>query len=937
MNRWIAVILLVLSWMVGFAYFHNYDWVTVGIMVAAVIAMISGSAAACSWMALALLSLSWLAGTGYYHHPDWPLWTVMAVVAIALLTAAELPIPVIKATTPSLALRIGASFALIVASLCFSPWPVGAIPLAIALGLLFSLFPEFRRWPRAIGAAAVSAGVVLAIQAIGIYGYQSVTGRVHETPQPIADVLGFIARLVGIDAATDGSTVALHTMRKLHEVGALWDWVLDPATFCFLVGGMTLVALRGRELPAGARVRPVVAAWAKLILCLLAWLPIRAALMESLVIHRALRTEFESPLILMDQFRSTWVFLAMLIVPTALAARFVRMIPAAVAAPAAATRLPAIAPMWRRFAAAGVTLAAVFTITFAGLYDPVGPRKAGRILMDEFHSSWEPFGKAFDTTWYGHDSGYNYYCIYDYLHYFYSVDRVTTRVTDATLANCDVFISKVPTSRYDDDEKKAIEKFVRNGGGLFLVGEHTDVFGTGVALNDLAAPYGFSFRYDVILDTDTSFEQALRPHWIKHPGTQYVGDFDFAVTCSIDPGASSGRAAVLSRSLRSLGPEYHASNFYPPIDDASDERYGAFVQAWATRAGEGRVFAWSDSTDWSNFCAFEPGKIEMLESIVEWLNHRNTSMDPRPMLWVLALILSAGALWLSVGWEGGFLTVLCAGYVGWILAAPVLRSVHWHAMPKPSHGPFHRVIMDRTVCTSPLSKGGFIEGKPDGFGVFERWILRLGYFIKRASGADALHDDLVVFTYPHGDVTPEFRRQLIEYVRNGGKVLVIDAPENASSTANSLLYPFNLEVKRQQALPPGDLVTTAPWPSTKIASACETAGGEPLFRLGDKPVASTMRFGKGCVTVVGFGSRLADPAMGVTGDTMPDEDLTKTYALDYALMGWLVEDKKPPPATQPAATEPATQPTTTQAATESLPPSSTQPSNAGNVGAEPVK
>jgi len=921
MNRWIAIILLALAWLVGFAYFHNYDWVTLGIMFAAAAAMISGSPAACSWMALALLSLSWLPGMGYYHHPDWPQWTVTVVVAIVLLASSSPPTFASENSGFAMALKMGASIVLMIVAFCFTPWPVGVIPLLIAAGLLLSLFPEAHRWPRALGAAMVSAGVVLTIQAIAVFGYQSVTGRVHEIPQPIADLLGLIARLIGIDAATDGSTVALHTMRKLHEVGALWDWVLDPATFCLLVGGITWIALHGRELPAGARVRPVMAACAKLALCLLAWLPIRAALMESLVVHRALRTEFEQPLILMDQFRSTWVFLTMLIVPTALAARFVRLIPVAVPAPAKPTRLPAVAPMWRRFAAAGVALTAVFTITFAGLYDPVGPRKQGRILMDEFHSSWEPFGKAFDTTWYGHDSGYNYYCIYDYLHYFYSVDRVTAKVTDATLANCDVFISKVPTSRYDQDEQKAIEKFVRNGGGLFLVGEHTDVFGTGVALNDLAAPYGFSFRYDVILDTDTSFEQALRPHWIKHPGTQYVGDFDFAVTCSIDPGASVGRAAVLSRSLRGLGPEYHASNFYPPIDDASDERYGAFVQAWATRAGDGRVFAWSDSTDWSNFCAFEPGKIEMLESIVEWLNHKNTSMDPRPMLWVLALILSAGAVWLSIGWEGGFLTMLCAGFIGWTAAAPVLRSVHWHEMPKPSHAPFHRVIMDRTVCTAPLSKGGFIEGKPDGFGVFERWILRLGYFIKRASGADALHDDLVVFTFPHGDVTPEFRKQLIDYVQNGGKVLVIDAPENSSSTANSLLYPFNLEVKRQQSLPPGELVTAAPWPSTKITTACETAGGEPLFRLGDKPVASTIRFGKGRVTVLGFGARLADQAMGVTGDTIPDEDLTKTYALDYALMSWLVEGKQPP-ATQPAATEPATQPATQPIATQ---PIATQP------------
>ena len=31
-------------------------------------------------------------------------------------------------------------------------------------------------------------------------------------------------------------------------------------------------------------------------------------------------------------------------------------------------------------------------------------------------------------------------------------------------------------------------------------------------------------------------------------------------------------------------------------------------------------------------------------------------------------------------------------------------------------------------------KGGFIAGKPEGFGIFERWILRLGYFTSRRSG-----------------------------------------------------------------------------------------------------------------------------------------------------------------------------------------------------------
>jgi len=56
-------------------------------------------------------------------------------------------------------------------------------------------------------------------------------------------------------------------------------------------------------------------------------------------------------------------------------------------------------------------------------------------------------------------------------------------------------------------------------------------------------------------------------------------------------------------------------------------------------------------------------------------------------------------------------------------------------------------------------------------------------------------------------------------------------------------------------------------------------------------VASTAYIGRGSVTALGFGARFTDPNMGVTGDTMPDEDLLKTYALDYALMGWLVEGR----------------------------------------------
>src|SRR6266576_408543 len=79
---------------------------------------------------------------------------------------------------------------------------------------------------------------------------------------------------------------------------------------------------------------------------------------------------------------------------------------------------------------------------------------------------------------------------------------------------------------------------------------------------------------------------------------------DFAVSDSIAPGASSGRAVMWNTGLRNAPADYHASNFYPQTLDFPESRYGAFVQLWATQGGRGRVLAFSDSTVWSNFCVF---------------------------------------------------------------------------------------------------------------------------------------------------------------------------------------------------------------------------------------------------------------------------------------------------------------------------------------------
>ena len=75
-----------------------------------------------------------------------------------------------------------------------------------------------------------------------------------------------------------------------HPLGATIELLIDPATFCFLVGALAWIGIRN--------LRGIVT----LLLCMIVWLPVRIALLLGLFMHRALRTDFDAPLVLMDQF-----------------------------------------------------------------------------------------------------------------------------------------------------------------------------------------------------------------------------------------------------------------------------------------------------------------------------------------------------------------------------------------------------------------------------------------------------------------------------------------------------------------------------------------------------------------------------------------------------------------------------------------------------------
>jgi hypothetical protein len=829
-----------------------------------------------SWIGLALLSASWLFGLCYYNNTEWLIWAVLVVAGTGLLIGVHIPRPTIFEGIAAALMSIPAVY--------FAPWPYRVAPLLYLAGLVLFIVPIPRRWPAVFASTCILSGVILLLQSLVMYSYEFVTARSHELPWPLPHLLYMVSQGLGIKAAFDGSNLALYTPRAVHLLGTIWELLLDPVTLCFLFGGFILLCLGKPATQPQKKLSPLKSS-AVLIVLIVVWLPLRAAIMIAILMHRALRTEYEAPLTLINQFWNPWLYLILLLGPILLVLRFIDTT-SWILQPSA---MRPEARVFKRLAAIVLTSAGIVMLFIGVFLDMPGREKQGRVMVDEYHSDWEPTERPFDTEWYGNESGYNYACIYDYCSHFYEMSRLNSPIDNHTLRNCDVLIVKVPTSRYTPDEIAPIERFVKTGGGLLLIGEHTNVFNTGTYINDIAEIFGFRFCYDCLFDIDMIFTQRFNLPVVPHPMIQNMPPLNFAVSCSISPGKGLGRAVIRSMGMKNLPADYHASNFYPQVEDQTEMRYGAFVQLWAIRHGAGRVAAFTDSTIFSNFATFEPGKTELMLGMLEWLNHRNLRFDLWPFLIFPGLVLLVLAVIFSRGWGNAWVVMVGAGFFGWVIGVVVTRAVHQYSMPLPqARRPMVRVIMDRTVCDAPLPISGFTSGQRNGFGLFERWILRLGYFTSRQSGPDAFKGDLLVFTFPNLTVKDQFRRELVGYVSSGGKVLILDSPENAQSTANSLLYSFGLTVNHNSR-PSGQLKAPESWPVIKIDSSCQIEGGNPFLWIENTPIATRVQYGEGTVTVIGFGSRFADAYMGVTGDVIPNEQLRAVYNLQFRIIKDIID------------------------------------------------
>lgn len=496
-----------------------------------------------------------------------------------------------------------------------------------------------------------------------------------------------------------------------------------------------------------------------------------------------------------------------------------------------------------------------------------GSLKPGIILFDESRSNWEWSNEPITTQWFGTRSVYNYSEFYKGLGHYYDVRRNVEEITPRSLQDASVLILKTPTALYSKESIDAIEDFVRKGGGLWLVGDHTDAFGMSTYLNQVAGRFGFVFREDAFAEPH-EVRTVFNPGPYAHPAAKDMNTFLYYTGCSILGGWTASDTVSAGRMLMDE-PEHVVGTFFGNFKAEMNERVGFSRAAIATPIGRGRLAMWSDSTLFSNFAIHFPGKMETAVATIDWLRRSNAPFDWRILCLVIGGILVAFA---------GLAEFTCLVGGAWFAVAlsvaltTTLRNSCYPTVQERT--PFDRVaFLDDALSyhfpmllthDQPVSEG-YVTAYIAAQRVQKRpWLI--------STLADALRAPTVVMIHNHFALSDADVSNLIAWVGRGGRLILLDSGA-LDPSRNRIVREAGITVRPVEAHP-GSL------PKAHL-KAVWLDGKAVDFALGDQPFAATIS-GAGLPLVRGeHGEILA--AEGKIGDGRVYVTTTLTLFSDASL------------------------------------------------------
>ena len=532
---------------------------------------------------------------------------------------------------------------------------------------------------------------------------------------------------------------------------------------------------------------------------------------------------------------------------------------------------------------------AITTLLVCGILLPnPGTPKKGRVLVDEAHGPWEWSVEDFSRDWYGGAATYNYNCITDFMDRFFTVDSINEPLSLQSLSECDVLILKTPTEPFKEEEINAVRQWVKGGGGLYLIGDHTNVFGMTDFLNPMAQKFGMQFEYDSTYDLETGSLQVSRDntYWrgtaLNHMPKQFLWGTSCSMTAELRVSCDFIGRHIRTRYLDYGQKSNFASSFLFPRD-----RYGPILQMASRRYGKGRVFAFSDSTVFSNFWAFFSGKSEIFVGVVNWLNYKNTINLP------FLFLIMGSVVWFIYSFRRFRFSAFFSNAVATAPLALVLAvflsdkaADIFYPFPKPRRE-IRYVYFDRKFSDINMPDIEMTGSSVNSFQTFFTWIQKLDLIPKCVYNLHELklrQKDILMIIYP-SIFSEKALKTLYKYIQEGGTVMILDGANNSNSKVNLWIRPFGISINYRHTFEGvlKDINGVDLFQDLNLASVPEVKGGEPLLMCGFHPVLCRLDLGKGRLFVSSLGDQWTDPSLGIS-NSEPNAQQEKLAGTVYYLM-----------------------------------------------------
>jgi hypothetical protein len=505
------------------------------------------------------------------------------------------------------------------------------------------------------------------------------------------------------------------------------------------------------------------------------------------------------------------------------------------------------------------------------------------IVIDEIHSRWESTLVDFNKNIVGTLAENSYHSFLDYISRFYTtyvltdedikipIDRVsilkTKKIEGELLKSFKdgaILVLKCVTKPFSRDEINTIVKFVRNGGSLFLIGDHTDIYYMNKNLNELCKEFGIVYEQNSVYFIDGGWIITDRNDYIRHPITHYLDKFIWATNSSLKLSGPAFPVVFSPIACFADRVNYFNDFFFGNTKLDSYDIYGSYTVIGAALYGKGKVVAFTDSTCFNNFLMFTVGRRELLTGIFQWLGSRDTFNPFIPMailtlvVFVFLLVVKRPPLWLLL--YAFLLSCPIGSASGYIMALHLNNTIS--VPPEPIYPLPRQVLVDASHKPAHCLMVGSSE-QIMGESSYEGFYYDLGridlypevnYMYKLSK---PLLDDysLLVLVSPRKEFSKNELDAIFKFVYKGGGLLLIEGP-NKDTTINSVSSLFGMRFRRDPNLSLNLKISRLiPEKSflqkSTLVSPTYVDGGIPLFILDDTPIISYTKHGKGLVVALG--------------------------------------------------------------------------------------